>query len=181
VFSGAGGARKSMEISNLLTENMSDLMAANSDDPAQQTVPWSDSPWALRIMASLRALHAKSPFATNLQSSFDLLTLPLRQITLPVTHNPTDDDFQRGYIKAKALQEFLTAETITELSLPAAAASAATAGAGLGGAVGIAASTAEPAAAPSRKRAAAKRRESDDKFWVTHHGPREASNGFFKL
>ena len=153
-----------MEISNLLTENLRDIMAATSEQP---TIPWSDLHWAQPIIKSLRALHANSTYADNHQCSFDILTLPLRQIKVSAATIPSNSDFQNGYMTAKALAEFLQDQS---KSFPA---PQTIANRDVGSRpVRIAASTADPAPVLAvqvvRKRAAQRRREKDHKYWVTN-------------
>jgi hypothetical protein len=162
-----------MEISNLLTVNSSDIMAANLD----QTLPWHDSPWAKQSMAKLRRLYANSAFAVDDETPFELMILSLRQISVPVFHSPTHSEFQRGLQEASAIEQFLLDQaraldspppTRTHFEMRAAmpAAAAGTAGAG---AVGAAASTPAPAA---QRRRSATLREGDRVYWVTNPSER---------
>jgi hypothetical protein len=150
-----------MNVSNLFTENLRDIMAAASEEP---TVPWSDLHWALPIIENLQVLRANSTYADNHQYSFDILTLPLRKIKVVVATTPSDEDFQCGYTRAKALAEFLKDQS---KSLPA---PQTIANRDVGSRpVRIAASTADPAPVQAvRKREAPRRRENDHKYWVTN-------------
>jgi hypothetical protein len=159
-----------MEISNLLlTENSSDIMAANLD----QTLPWHDSPWAKQSMAKLRRLYENSTFAVDDETPFELMILPLRQISVPAFHSPIHSEFQRGLQAASALEKFLLDQaraldspppnrTHSEMQAEMPAAAAGTAGAG---AVGAAASTPAPAA---QRRRSATLREGDKVYWITN-------------
>ncbi len=93
-----------MEISNLIAKFLSDMDANRND-----SVPWSDSPWAEQSMSTLRNLYANSAFEANVHCPFDLMILPLRQISLPATHFPSHPDFQRGWQEASIIEKFLNA------------------------------------------------------------------------
>jgi hypothetical protein len=92
-----------MEISNLPTENSSDIMAANLD----QTLPWHCSSWAKQSMAKLRRLYANSTFAVDNETPFKLMVLSLLPISGPVSHCYTHSKFQRGLQEASAIEKLV--------------------------------------------------------------------------
>ena len=104
-----------MEISNLVTENLSftanlSIMSADSNASAETavvTMAWSESRWVRGKIRTLLSLHINSTLASESDCTFDEVIVPLTRISLPPDHDLLHPAFKHGSTVASKIEKFL--------------------------------------------------------------------------